>query len=85
MITTSLIEYAILNWLQNGEAYGYQLKKEFDGNSEDDEITGSLYNALDRLIKKGWVNEEWRERRKYYSITGDGLSVVRDTKTRHKI
>jgi len=38
---------------------------------------GSLYPALQRLIRKGWLTAEWRRsennrRARYYSITGAG-------------
>ncbi len=38
---------------------------------------GTLYPALQRLKRKGWVRSEWRQtennrRARYYSITGSG-------------
>ena len=41
--------------------------------------TGTIYPALDRLMKAGWIEDRWEEpppedrpRRRYYSITGIG-------------
>jgi DNA-binding MarR family transcriptional regulator len=41
--------------------------------------TGSLYPALHRLERQGWVSSEWRksesnQRAKYYPITAQGRS-----------
>lgn len=38
---------------------------------------GSLYPALERLKRKGWIRSEWRvtenaRRARYYSLTADG-------------
>lgn len=38
---------------------------------------GSLYPALQRLLRKGWITSEWRRtengrRARYYRITGSG-------------
>jgi transcriptional regulator len=39
---------------------------------------GSLYPALQRMLRRGWVKTEWRasdnnRRARYYSITREGL------------
>jgi len=49
--------------------------------------SGTVYPVLGRLLKRGWVESRWedqrtadregRPRRKYYGITDEGLTVLR--------
>jgi len=46
---------------------------------------GSLYPALQRLKKKGWIRSEWRvtensRRARYYTITESGLDQLDDVR-----
>lgn len=68
----------ILQTLQWGPCHGYALSKAIRTNSG--EIlrvdTGSLYPALHRLERKGWIEAEWKS-----SDVGPRLRVYRLTKT----
>jgi DNA-binding PadR family transcriptional regulator len=51
--------------------------------------TGSLYPALHRLEKQGWVRTEWRQteanqRAKYYSLTPAGKKQLTEDHARWK-
>lgn len=66
----------ILKTLQWGEQHGYGISQAIRASS--DEVlqveTGSLYPALHRLERQGWVFAEWKksesnQRAKFYRIT----------------
>jgi PadR family transcriptional regulator, regulatory protein PadR len=47
--------------------------------------TGTVYPALDRLLKVGWIEDMWEEpppadrpRRRYYSITSAGRAAYQE-------
>jgi PadR family transcriptional regulator len=47
--------------------------------------TGTVYPALDKLMKAGWITDRWEEpqppdrpRRRYYSLTDDGRAAYRE-------
>jgi transcriptional regulator len=47
---------------------------------------GSLYPALERLIRKGWIRSEWRttensRRARYYELTADGQRQLAEEKS----
>src|SRR3712207_8098995 len=49
---------------------------------------GSLYPALDRLQRQGWVKSEWREtptkrRARYYTITASGRKQLGEELSRY--
>ena len=49
---------------------------------------GSLYPALDRLQRKGWVTSEWREsptkrRARYYTLTAAGRAQLQEELARY--
>lgn len=71
----------ILQTLQWGPRHGYALSKAIRTNSG--EIlrvdTGSLYPALHRLERNGWIEAEWKS-----SDVGPRLRVYRLTKTGKK-
>ena len=69
----------ILRTLQWGPQHGYAITQALRTQSEDilQVETGSLYPALHRLEKQGWVRTEWRQteanqRAKFYSLTAAG-------------
>jgi PadR family transcriptional regulator PadR len=73
----------VLAILAEGESYGYAILKrvrELSGG-EMEWTDGMLYPLLHRLSRLGYVTTEWRtppegRRRRYYAITGDGLSAL---------
>lgn len=69
----------ILKTLQRGSAHGYGISQMIRSGSSDllRVETGSLYPALHRLEKQGWLVSEWKltesnQRAKYYSLTSPG-------------
>lgn len=75
----------ILLILQRGESYGYEIIQRVRELS-DDELKwtdGMLYPVLHRLEKEGKLESAWRSsetgrRRKYYSIKGLGVEVIKE-------
>lgn len=73
------LDMLILKTLQWGEQHGYGISQAIRaGSGEVLQVeTGSLYPALHRLERQGWVSAEWKksdsnQRAKYYRITGLG-------------
>ena len=69
----------ILQTLRRGPEHAYALAQEIKGSSADllQIEEGSLYPALQRMLKAGWVNAEWgvsaRNRKvRMYRITPAG-------------
>lgn len=74
------LEMLILRCLSDGPMHGYGITERLHKVSEEvlavDE--GSLYPALYRMQKRGWLTSEWgrsknNRRARYYSITRKGL------------
>jgi transcriptional regulator len=72
-----------------GHAHGHAIVKAIERNSEDvlQVEQGSLYPALHRLIKRGWISAEEgisenNRRAKYYRLTAKGRKqlIVETTK-----
>jgi PadR family transcriptional regulator, regulatory protein PadR len=73
------LDMLILKTLQWGEQHGYGISQAIQITSGDvlQVETGSLYPALHRLERQGWVSSEWRksdsnQRAKFYRITALG-------------
>jgi PadR family transcriptional regulator len=73
------LDLLILRTLLHGPAHGHAIAKTIEHNSEDvlQVEQGSLYPALHRLIKRGWISAEEgtsenNRRAKYYRLTGKG-------------
>jgi PadR family transcriptional regulator, regulatory protein PadR len=73
------LEMMILRTLQRQRLHGYALAQEIKRNSNDllQIEEGSLYPALQRLLKQGWVRSEWRisdtkRRVRTYKLTAEG-------------
>jgi PadR family transcriptional regulator, regulatory protein PadR len=81
------LDLIILQTLLRGPRHGYGMAQEIQASSRDvlQVETGSLYPALHRLAKKGWISAEWtisenRQRVREYMLTAAGrkqLSVER--------
>jgi PadR family transcriptional regulator PadR len=77
------LEMMILHTLRHEPLHGYALAQ-FIKRTSDDLLQveeGSLYPALQRMRKSGWVTAEWglsaRNRRvRVYKITGAGLKQL---------
>ena len=82
------LDMLILRTLQWGSQHGHGIGQAIRANSGEllHVETGSLYPALHRLEKKGWLKSEWgiseaNHKAKYYQITAAGkaqLSRQRD-------
>src|SRR4249919_1886732 len=73
------LDMLVLQTLCWGTQHGYGISQAIrSGLSEVLQVeTGSLYPALHRLEKQGWVKSEWKQsenkqRAKYYSLTAAG-------------
>ena len=80
------VEFHILLALAGEERHGYGILQEVAGLT-DDELRlepGTLYRALHRMLKDGWIAESSRrpaadaddERRRYYRLTPLGRRVA---------
>jgi transcriptional regulator len=73
------LDMLLLRTLQWGPQHGYGMVQALRVHSGDvlQVETGSLYPALHRLERQGWVRSEWKQtesnqRAKYYRITAAG-------------
>ena len=73
------LDMLILRTLSRGPHHGYGISQAIRAGTADvlRAETGSLYPALHRLEKQGWVKAEWkqsenRQRARYYSLTPSG-------------
>jgi transcriptional regulator len=82
------LDMLILRTLQWGPRHGHGIGQAIRAQSDNllRVETGSLYPALHRLVKRGWLKAEWgvseaNQRAKYYRLTAGGkaqLSRERD-------
>jgi len=76
------LELQIIELAKNvGEVYGFQIAKELQRTSKSKSLVGygTLYRALGRLVKMGYLTARWedylanlsesRPRRRYYKLT----------------
>src|SRR6187401_143228 len=73
------LDMLILRTLQWGQQHGYAIGQTIRAQSADvlQVEAGSLYPALQRLAKRGWVTSKWgqteaNQRAKFYRITPEG-------------
>jgi transcriptional regulator len=73
------LDMLILQTLRWAPRHGYGIGQAIRSGSDDflQIETGSLYPALHRLEKRGWIKSEWRtsehnQRAKYYQLTAAG-------------
>ena len=73
------LDMLILRTLQWGQQHGHGIGQAIRANSGEllQVETGSLYPALHRLERQGWVASEWglsenKQRAKYYRLTAAG-------------
>lgn len=78
------LEVLILKTLSWGPAHGYAVASWIEHRTGDvlSIEEGSLYPALHRLEKRGWIEAEWglsenNRRAKYYRLTAEGESHLR--------
>ena len=77
------LDMLILRTLQWGAQHGHGIGQAIRLQSDDllKVETGSLYPALHRLVKRGWLKPEWgvseaNQRAKYYELTTAGKAQL---------
>ena len=77
------LDMLILRPLQWGPRHGHGIGQAIRSQSDDllKVETGSLYPALHRLVKRGWLKAEWgvseaNQRAKYYRLTAAGKAQL---------
>jgi len=90
-ILQGTLDLLILTTLKWGPQHGYALSLAIRANSGDYLLveTGSLYPALHRLERQGWVASEWKlteanQRAKFYRLTATGKKRVIAEQSRWK-
>jgi len=85
------LDMLILQTLRWGPQHGYGIGQAIRaGSAEVLQVeTGSLYPALHRLEKHGWIKSEWRssehnQRARYYQITPTGKKQLLSEHSRWK-
>jgi transcriptional regulator len=77
------LDMLVLRTLQWGTQHGHGIGQAI--RAQSDELlkveTGSLYPALHRLEKRGWLKSEWgvseaNQRAKYYRLTAEGKAQL---------
>jgi PadR family transcriptional regulator, regulatory protein PadR len=83
------LDMLILQALCWGRQHGYGIAQAIRSGSSDvlQVETGSLYPALHRLERQGWVKSEWKQsennqRAKYYNLTAAGRKQLAVEQTR---
>jgi PadR family transcriptional regulator PadR len=83
------LDMLILQTLQWGDQHGYAIANAIRATSGDllRVETGSLYPALHRLERQGWVKAEWKQseagqRAKYYRLTAAGKKQLASERSR---
>ena len=83
------LDMIILQALSWGPQHGYGISQGIRTGSSDvlQVETGSLYPALHRLERQGWLKSEWgqsenKQRAKYYSLTPAGRKQLAAERSR---
>jgi PadR family transcriptional regulator, regulatory protein PadR len=83
------LDFIILQTLRWGPQHGYGISHAINANSQDafKVETGSLYPALHRLEKRGWVASGWstsenKQRVKIYKLTAAGRRQLTSEQSR---
>jgi len=77
------LDMLILRTLQWGPRHGHGIGQAIRSQSDDvlKVETGSLYPALHRLVKRGWLRAEWgvseaNQRARFYQLTATGKAQL---------
>src|SRR5262245_18461805 len=77
------LDMLILRTLQWGPQHGHGIGQAIRAQSDDllKVETGSLYPALHRLVKRGWLKAEWgvseaNQKAKFYQLTAAGKAQL---------
>jgi DNA-binding PadR family transcriptional regulator len=85
-IKLSALDEDVLTVLLGRELYGLEILDQLNLDRPDELMFSSLYPALNRLEKKGFVSWKWGDehdssggaRRKYFKVNGSGAAVLRE-------
>ncbi|GGJ84499.1 PadR family transcriptional regulator [Deinococcus aquiradiocola] len=85
-LKSGTIDLVLLSALQDRPRYGLEILEHIRTRAagQFDMKEGSLYPALHRLVKAGWVDSEWQAStqggapRKVYHLTDSGLNAMND-------
>ena len=87
--TLDLLVLRTLHW---GPQHGHGIKVAISSSSNDvlQIDHGSLYPALHRLEKQGWLTSEWKltenkQRAKYYRLTAAGRRQLQSERSRWQV
>jgi transcriptional regulator len=79
------LDLLILQALATGMKHGYAVSEWLEATTDGTLLLeeGTLYPALHRLERKGWIEAEWglsdnNRRAKYYRLTGAGRRRLRE-------
>ena len=82
------LDMLILKTLEAGPRHGYSIAGRIEQMSREVLAIeeGSLYPALHRLVKRGWIKSEWglsenNRKAKYYSLTKTGRNQLESEST----
>ena len=85
-----VLEMLVLRTLTLGPAHGYAIARHIERLSNDVLTVeqGSLYPALDRLLRRGWVTAKWKKtptgrEARYYTITAAGRKRLAERAEEH--
>jgi PadR family transcriptional regulator, regulatory protein PadR len=91
-ILQGTLDLLILQTLARGELHGHGISQTIRARSGEllSVETGSLYPALHRLEKKGWLGAEWKisennQRARYYSLTKAGRKQLAAEQSRWQL
>ena len=83
------LDLVVLQTLRWGPRHGYGIARLIQANSDDllRVETGSLYPALHRLERRGWIEATWRvsdsgQRVREYQLTDEGLKQLASERSR---
>ncbi|HEX9565259.1 MAG TPA: PadR family transcriptional regulator [Gemmatimonadaceae bacterium] len=88
---TGTLDMLVLRTLSLGPAHGYAIARHIERLSEDvlKVEHGSLYPALDRLLRRGLVTAKWGDtstgrKARLYTITRSGRKQLADRSAEHE-
>ena len=83
------LDMLILQTLRWGPQHGYGISQAIRAGSNDvlQVETGSLYPALHRLVKQGWIKSDWgvsdnKQRARFYRLTPAGKKQLTAERSR---
>ena len=83
------LDMLILQMLRTGPAHGHQIATNIERTSNDvlQVDHGSLYPALHRLVKRGWITGTWgtsanNRRARFYALTAAGRRRLQEEATK---